>query len=102
MRNGDPVLVETCYDVITKVGDALLARAQAADAVRPDIAITQLLKLVGAIAPATVQDVDGPAEAGLLLAGRPRRTGVGRAPHTRRPTRPDPAVLVARPPSAGR
>ncbi|MEU5189019.1 hypothetical protein AB0G83_17985 [Streptomyces klenkii] len=51
-----------------ELGRTLLARARAADAVRPGIAIIQLLKLDGAIALATEQDIDGPAEAGLLLA----------------------------------
>ncbi|MCX5409785.1 TetR/AcrR family transcriptional regulator [Streptomyces sp. NBC_00335] len=68
MRDGDPALGETCHGMITTAGDALLARAQAADAVRPGITITLLLKLVGAIALATEQDTDGPAEADLLLA----------------------------------
>ncbi|WP_308402508.1 helix-turn-helix domain-containing protein [Streptomyces sp. TBY4] len=68
MREADPALGETCHDMITSAGDALLARARAADAVRPGITITQLLKLVGAIALATEQDADGPAEADLLLA----------------------------------
>ncbi|MEU9377597.1 helix-turn-helix domain-containing protein [Streptomyces sp. NPDC048255] len=68
MRDADPTLGETCHDLITNAGDALLARARAADAVRPEITITQLLKLVGAIALATEQDIDGPAEADLLLA----------------------------------
>ncbi|MFI2077166.1 TetR/AcrR family transcriptional regulator [Streptomyces triculaminicus] len=68
MRDGAPALGETCHNMITKAGDALLTHAQAADTVRPDITITQLLKLVGAIAPATEQDADGPTEAGLLLA----------------------------------
>ncbi|MFI6985426.1 TetR/AcrR family transcriptional regulator [Embleya sp. NPDC050154] len=68
MRDGDPGLGETCHDMITKAGGALLVRAQAAGAVRPGITITRLLKLVGAIALATEQDVDGPVEADLLLA----------------------------------
>ncbi|MFI9240758.1 TetR/AcrR family transcriptional regulator [Streptomyces sp. NPDC053079] len=67
-RDADPALGETCHDMITNAGDALLARARAADAVRPGITVTQLLKLVGAIALATEQDIDGPAEADLLLA----------------------------------
>ncbi|MEV4870065.1 helix-turn-helix domain-containing protein [Streptomyces syringium] len=68
MRDGDPALGETCHDMITTAGDALLARAQAADAVRAGITIAPLLKLVGAIALATERDTDGPAEAGLLLS----------------------------------
>ncbi|MFE7546496.1 hypothetical protein ACFU6J_00580 [Streptomyces gardneri] len=38
------------------------------NAVRPEVTITRLLKLVGAIALATEQDPDGAAEAELLLA----------------------------------
>ncbi|MEU9714883.1 helix-turn-helix domain-containing protein [Streptomyces sp. NPDC047976] len=68
MRDADPALGETCHDMITNAGDTLLTRAREADAVRPGITITQLLKLVGAIALATEQDTDGPAEADLLLA----------------------------------
>lgn len=68
MRDGAPGLGETCHDMITKAGDALLVRAQAAGTARPGITITRLLKLVGAIALATEQDVDGPVEADLLLA----------------------------------
>jgi hypothetical protein len=68
MREGDPALGETCHDMITTAGDALLSRARAAGAVRSGITVTQLLKLVGAIALATEQDADGPAEADLLLA----------------------------------
>ncbi|WP_342669431.1 hypothetical protein [Streptomyces katrae] len=51
---------ETCHDMITNAGDTLLARAREADAVRPGMTITQLLKLVGAIALAAEQDIDGP------------------------------------------
>ncbi|GEB54847.1 TetR/AcrR family transcriptional regulator [Streptomyces gardneri] len=68
MRDADPSLGETCHDMITSAGDALLIRARAADAVRPEVTITRLLKLVGAIALATEQDPDGAAEAELLLA----------------------------------
>ncbi|MFE3717200.1 TetR/AcrR family transcriptional regulator [Streptomyces cyaneofuscatus] len=68
MRDADPTLGETCHDMITNAGDALLTRAREADAVRPGITITQLLKLVGAIALATEQDTDGLTEADLLLA----------------------------------
>ncbi|MFD0148525.1 helix-turn-helix domain-containing protein [Streptomyces sp. NPDC055721] len=67
MRDADPALGETCHDMITTAGDALLARARAAGAVRPEVTVTRLLKLVGAIALATEQEADGPAEAGLLL-----------------------------------
>ncbi|MFC8448756.1 TetR/AcrR family transcriptional regulator [Kitasatospora sp. NPDC057223] len=69
MRDAEePALGETCHDMITEAGDALLARAREAGAVRPEITIGRLLKLVGAIALATEQDVDGPAEADLLIA----------------------------------
>ncbi|WP_240796150.1 TetR/AcrR family transcriptional regulator [Streptomyces sp. RFCAC02] len=68
MRDGDPALGETCHDMITTAGDALLARARAAGTVRAGITITALLKLVGAIALATEREIDGPAEADLLLS----------------------------------
>ncbi|UQI49639.1 hypothetical protein M1P56_18180 [Streptomyces sp. HU2014] len=68
MRDADPALGEACHDMITNAGDDLLSRARAAGAVRPEITVNRLLKLVGAIAMATEQDVDGPAEADLLLA----------------------------------
>ncbi|MEV5748520.1 helix-turn-helix domain-containing protein [Actinoallomurus sp. NPDC052308] len=68
IRGGDPTLGSTCHDMIINAGDALLARARTADAVRPEIAITHLLKLVSAIALATEHDPDGPAEADRLLA----------------------------------
>ncbi|MFD7256797.1 TetR/AcrR family transcriptional regulator [Streptomyces sp. NPDC059874] len=68
MRDADPALGETCHAVITAAGESLLARARAADAVRPEVTIDLLLKLVGAIALATERDIDGPAEADLLLA----------------------------------
>lgn len=68
MRGGDPTLGSTCHDMIINAGDALLARARTVDAVRPDIAITHLLKLVSAIALATENEPDGPAEADRLLA----------------------------------
>lgn len=68
MRGGDPAFGNTCHGMIINAGDALLGRARAADAVRPEIAITHLLKLVSAIALATEQDTDGPTEADRLLA----------------------------------
>ncbi|MGW7065017.1 TetR/AcrR family transcriptional regulator [Streptomyces sp. NPDC054904] len=68
VQDGDPALGESCHDMITKAGEALLARARAADAVRAGITIAQLLTLVGAIALATERMVDGPAEADRLLA----------------------------------
>jgi AcrR family transcriptional regulator len=68
MRGGDPTLGNTCHDMIINAGDALLARARTADAVRPEIAITHLLKLVSAISLATEHEPDGPAEADRLLA----------------------------------
>ncbi|MCX5299985.1 TetR/AcrR family transcriptional regulator [Streptomyces sp. NBC_00193] len=67
MRDAAPAPGETCHDMITRAGDALLARAREANAVRPEITTGRLLKLVGAIALATEQDTDGPAEADLLL-----------------------------------
>ncbi|GGY05783.1 TetR/AcrR family transcriptional regulator [Streptomyces hiroshimensis] len=64
---GDPALGETCHTSIVNAGSELLARAHQAHAVRPDVTITQLLKLVGAIALATEGDRDGAAETDRLL-----------------------------------
>ncbi|WP_308249739.1 TetR/AcrR family transcriptional regulator [Sphaerisporangium fuscum] len=69
MRDGgDPTLGGTCHDKIVTAGERLLTRARAADAVRPEIDVTRLLKLVGAISVATEQEPDGRAEADHLLA----------------------------------
>ncbi|MFI9724130.1 TetR/AcrR family transcriptional regulator [Streptomyces sp. NPDC052396] len=67
-RDGDPTLGSTCHAMITSAGDELLDRARQVNAVRPDVTITQLLKLVSAIARATEEEPDGPAEAERLLA----------------------------------
>nr|WP_200836900.1 hypothetical protein [Streptomyces sp. WAC05374] len=67
MREADPSLGETCHGMISNAGDALLAGARAADAVRPKPTITHLLKLVGAIALAPEQDSNGSSEADVLL-----------------------------------
>ncbi|MBT2407987.1 TetR/AcrR family transcriptional regulator [Streptomyces sp. ISL-87] len=68
MHGNDPTLGSTCHEMIINAGDALIARARAAGAVRPKIAIVHLLKLVSAISLATEQDPDGPAEADRMLA----------------------------------
>ncbi|MEV4001646.1 helix-turn-helix domain-containing protein [Actinomadura sp. NPDC049753] len=65
---GDPSLGGSCHDMILRAGERLLARARAADAVRPEITALQLLKLVGAISLASERDADGPSEADHLLA----------------------------------
>ncbi|MFD0259300.1 TetR/AcrR family transcriptional regulator [Kitasatospora indigofera] len=67
-RDADPALGSTCHAMIVDAGDALLARARQADAVRPEVTTTQLLKLVSAIALATEREPDGPAEADRLLS----------------------------------
>ena len=61
----DPTLGKTCHDLITNAGNALLARATGA--VRPEITIGDLLKLVSAISLATEREPDGPIEADRLL-----------------------------------
>ncbi|MGW2485729.1 TetR/AcrR family transcriptional regulator [Streptomyces sp. NPDC001606] len=66
-RDGDPTLGSTCHAMITSAGGELLDRARRMNAVRPDVTIAQLLKLVGAIALATEDDPDGPGEADRLL-----------------------------------
>ncbi|WP_457032537.1 TetR/AcrR family transcriptional regulator [Kitasatospora sp. P5_F3] len=65
---GDPTLGETCHAMIVNAGGELLVQAQQVRAVRPEVTVVQLLKLVGAIALATEHDPDGAAEAGRLLA----------------------------------
>lgn len=64
---GDPTLGDTCHTLIVNAGSELLARAHQAHAIRPQVTITQLLKLVGAIALATEHDSDGAAETDRLL-----------------------------------
>jgi len=54
--------------MIVNAGAELLARARLVHAVRPDVTIVHLLKLVSAISLATEQEPDGPAEADRLLA----------------------------------
>ncbi|MBB4951525.1 AcrR family transcriptional regulator [Kitasatospora gansuensis] len=65
---GDPALGETCHAMIVQAGGELLARAHDAHAVRAEVTVRDLLRLVGAIALATEHDPDGAAEAGRLLA----------------------------------
>ncbi|MFI9586994.1 TetR/AcrR family transcriptional regulator [Streptomyces sp. NPDC052236] len=82
--DADPTLGETCHTMIVNAGGELLARAHQAHAVRPDVTITHLLKLVGAIALATEHDSDGAAETERLLTlvidgVCPRGTGRGRS-----------------------
>lgn len=64
---GDPDLGDSCHTLIVNAGSDLLDRAHQAHAVRPEVTITQLLKLVGAIALATEHDSDGAAETDRLL-----------------------------------
>lgn len=67
-HGGDPTLGGTCHEMVINAGEQLLTRARAASAVRPEIAIIHLLKLVNAISLATEHEPDGPAEADRLLA----------------------------------
>ncbi|MFG1705016.1 TetR/AcrR family transcriptional regulator [Nonomuraea sp. M3C6] len=67
-RDSDPAFGTTCHTMIVNAGNELLERARLARAVRPDIAIVDLLKLVNAISLATEHDVDGVSEAERLLA----------------------------------
>nr|BAM98961.1 putative tetR-family transcriptional regulator [Streptosporangium amethystogenes] len=67
-RDGDPTLGATCHTMIVSVGGELLERARQAHAVRPDVGIVDLLKLVSAISLATEQEPGGAAEADRLLA----------------------------------
>jgi AcrR family transcriptional regulator len=56
-----------CRDAVLASASALLDRAQQAEAVRPDVTVRQLLKLVNAIALATETEPDQDEQAGRLL-----------------------------------
>ncbi|MCK2218759.1 TetR/AcrR family transcriptional regulator [Actinomadura sp. ATCC 31491] len=66
-QDGDPTLGATCHTMITETGADLLARARRAGAVRPEVGVTDLLKLVNAIALAAEGEPDGAAQAERLL-----------------------------------
>lgn len=66
-HDGDTTLGATCHTMITEAGADLLARAREANAARPDVSITDLLKLVNAICLAVEQEPDGVAQADRLL-----------------------------------
>jgi AcrR family transcriptional regulator len=66
-RDGDPAFGATCHSMITSSGGELLERARQARAIRPGVAIVELLKLANAIAMATEREPDGAAEADRLL-----------------------------------
>jgi hypothetical protein len=53
--------------MITSSGGKLLERARQARAIRPGVAIVELLKLANAIAMASEREPDGAAEADRLL-----------------------------------
>jgi hypothetical protein len=57
-----------CRTMIRAAGEELLVQAQRAGAVRPDIAIADLLELVNAIALITERESDGADHADRLLA----------------------------------
>jgi AcrR family transcriptional regulator len=56
-----------CRDAVFASASALLARAQQAGAVRPDVTVRQLLKLVNGIALATETEPDRDEQVGRLL-----------------------------------
>jgi AcrR family transcriptional regulator len=66
-HDGDPAFGATCHSMITSSGGELLERASRAGAIRPGVAIVDLLTLANAIAMATEREPDGAAEAGRLL-----------------------------------
>jgi hypothetical protein len=63
----DPTLGATCHAMIVDAGEELLSRAGRAHAVRPGVAITDLLKVVAAISMATEQEPEGSREAERLV-----------------------------------
>ena len=66
-HDGDPTFGGTCHTMIIDAGAGLLARARHANVVRPDVSITDLLKLVNAICLAVEQEPDSAAQADRLL-----------------------------------
>ena len=56
-----------CHAVMSRTGDALLADAKAAGAIRPDVPLTDLLRLAGAIGAAADNSPEGPALSARLL-----------------------------------
>ncbi|PZG19312.1 TetR family transcriptional regulator [Nonomuraea aridisoli] len=66
-HDGDPTLGGTCHSMITSAGADLLHHAREANAARPDVTITDLLKLVNAISLAVEQEPDGADQADRLL-----------------------------------
>jgi AcrR family transcriptional regulator len=63
-----PAFFAACHDMIGDAGSALLVRAQEAGAVRPDVQLWDLLKLVSGIAMTCEQAHDCAATANRLLA----------------------------------
>jgi AcrR family transcriptional regulator len=63
-----PSFFAACHDMIGDAGTALLARAQAAGAVRPDVQLWDLLKLISGIAMTCEQAPDLEVTADRLLA----------------------------------
>ncbi|MGW5364651.1 TetR/AcrR family transcriptional regulator [Actinopolymorpha pittospori] len=66
-QDGDPTLGATCHAMVVDAGERLLSPARGANAVRPEISITDLLTLANAIALATEQEPEGAARADRLL-----------------------------------
>lgn len=54
-QGGEVTRDDTCHDLILRAGDSLLRRAREVGAVRPEVAITDLLALVNAISLAAEQ-----------------------------------------------
>jgi AcrR family transcriptional regulator len=67
LMHGDPTLGTTCHTMIINAGRALLDEAVLIHAVRSGTAITDLLKLVGAISLAAEQEPDGATQADRLI-----------------------------------
>ena len=63
-----PELISSCRAALLETGEALLARAQESGAVRPDASVSDLVRLVSAIASATERAPDDASQADRLLA----------------------------------
>jgi AcrR family transcriptional regulator len=67
-KDSDSTFPKSCHSMIIGAGEELLSHAKKDRAVRSDVAITDLLKLVSAISMAAEYEPDGEAEVDRLLA----------------------------------
>jgi AcrR family transcriptional regulator len=68
LRSGGSALAQSCHTMVYEAGGRVLERAKAAGAVRADVDLLDLLKLVNGVALASEQDPDDPDLPDRLLA----------------------------------